>query len=123
MLFSNKIKPHILKTFLLNAIIKVPRKGVIYMKVEVVGKNGFSPSDANKEYAAKKLAKLKDMLFEAASTFAEKNTKAIVKVEDNGKKKSKHKVLKVAGIIAGSVAVAATVAGVAVVKGKKRNKK
>ena len=62
MLFSNKINPHILKTFLLNAIIKVPRKGVIYMKVEVVGKNGFSPSDANKEYAAKKLAKLKDML-------------------------------------------------------------
>ena len=33
------------------------------MKVEVVGKNGFSPSDANKEYAAKKLAKLKDMIF------------------------------------------------------------
>ena len=32
------------------------------MKVEVVGKNGFSPSDANKEYAAKKLAKLKDMI-------------------------------------------------------------
>lgn len=32
------------------------------MKVEVVGKNGFSPSEANKEYAVKKLSKLKDML-------------------------------------------------------------
>jgi putative sigma-54 modulation protein len=32
------------------------------MKVEVVGKNGFSPSESNKEYAVKKLAKLKEML-------------------------------------------------------------
>jgi len=32
------------------------------MKVEVVGKNGFSPSEANKEYAVKKLGKLKEML-------------------------------------------------------------
>ena len=32
------------------------------MKVEVVGKNGFSPSESNKEYAAKKLTKLKEML-------------------------------------------------------------
>ena len=32
------------------------------MKVEVVGKNGFTPSEANKEYAIKKLGKLKDML-------------------------------------------------------------
>ena len=67
--------------------------------------------------------KFKDILFEAASTFMERNTKAIVKVDDGGKKKKKHKVLKAAGIIVGSVAVAATVAGVAVVKGKKRNKK
>ncbi len=28
------------------------------MKIEVFGKNGFTPSDANKEYAVKKLAKL-----------------------------------------------------------------
>lgn len=32
------------------------------MKVEIVGKNGFSPSDANKEYAIKKLSKLKEQL-------------------------------------------------------------
>ncbi len=32
------------------------------MKVEIVGKNGFTPSDANKEYALKKLAKLEGLL-------------------------------------------------------------
>lgn len=32
------------------------------MRIEVVGKNGFNPSDANKEYAAKKLEKLKNHL-------------------------------------------------------------
>lgn len=32
------------------------------MKVEIVGKNGFTPSDANKEYAVKKLGKLEDIL-------------------------------------------------------------
>lgn len=30
------------------------------MKIEVVGKNGFTPSPANKEYALKKLTKLED---------------------------------------------------------------
>lgn len=32
------------------------------MKVEIVGKNGFNPSDANKEYAVKKLGKLEGLL-------------------------------------------------------------
>lgn len=32
------------------------------MKVEVVGKNGFTPSDSNKEYAVKKLSKLKGLV-------------------------------------------------------------
>lgn len=32
------------------------------MKIEVTGKNGFVPSDANKEYALKKLTKLKNIL-------------------------------------------------------------
>ena len=32
------------------------------MKVEVVGKNGFTPSDSNKDYAVKKLAKLEGIL-------------------------------------------------------------
>lgn len=32
------------------------------MRIEVVGKNGFSPSDANKEYAIKKLSKLENMI-------------------------------------------------------------
>lgn len=32
------------------------------MKVEIVGKNGFVPSDANKEYAIKKLEKLKNLV-------------------------------------------------------------
>ncbi len=32
------------------------------MKVEIVGKNGFNPSDANKEYALKKLKKLEALL-------------------------------------------------------------
>lgn len=32
------------------------------MKVEIVGKNGFNPSDANKEYAIKKLGKLEGLI-------------------------------------------------------------
>ena len=32
------------------------------MKVEIVGKNGFTPSDPNKEYALKKLSKLEGLL-------------------------------------------------------------
>lgn len=32
------------------------------MKVEIVGKNGFTPSEANKEYAIKKLGKLEGLL-------------------------------------------------------------
>ncbi len=32
------------------------------MKVEIVGKNGFTPSEANKEYAVKKLGKLEGLL-------------------------------------------------------------
>ncbi len=32
------------------------------MKIEVTGKNGFVPSEANKEYALKKLAKLQNIL-------------------------------------------------------------
>jgi len=32
------------------------------MKVEIVGKNGFNPSDANKDYAVKKLGKLEGLL-------------------------------------------------------------
>jgi putative sigma-54 modulation protein len=32
------------------------------MRIEIVGKNGFTPSDANKEYATKKLQKLEKML-------------------------------------------------------------
>ena len=32
------------------------------MKVEIVGKNGFTPSDANKDYAVKKLGKLEGLL-------------------------------------------------------------
>ena len=32
------------------------------MRIEVVGKNGFNPSDANKEYAVKKLGKLEHMI-------------------------------------------------------------
>ena len=32
------------------------------MRIEVVGKNGFNPSDANRDYAQKKLAKLENML-------------------------------------------------------------
>ena len=30
------------------------------MKIEVIGKNGFTPSAANREYAEKKLKKLKN---------------------------------------------------------------
>lgn len=32
------------------------------MKVEIVGKNGFTPSEANREYAVKKLGKLEGLL-------------------------------------------------------------
>ena len=32
------------------------------MKVEIVGKNGFTPSDANKDYAIKKLSKLEGLI-------------------------------------------------------------
>ena len=32
------------------------------MKIEIVGKNGFTPSDANKDYAIKKLSKLEGLL-------------------------------------------------------------
>ena len=32
------------------------------MKVEIVGKNGFTPSDANKDYALKKLYKLEGLI-------------------------------------------------------------
>ena len=32
------------------------------MKVEVLGKNGFTPSEANKEYAEKKLAKIESFI-------------------------------------------------------------
>ncbi len=32
------------------------------MRIEVVGKNGFNPSDANRDYAQKKLTKLANML-------------------------------------------------------------
>jgi putative sigma-54 modulation protein len=32
------------------------------MKVEIVGKNGFIPTEANKDYAIKKLGKLEDLL-------------------------------------------------------------
>ena len=32
------------------------------MKVEIVGKNGFAPSEANKDYIEKKLSKLDKFL-------------------------------------------------------------
>lgn len=32
------------------------------MKIEVIGKNGFVPSDANKDYATKKLGKLEELV-------------------------------------------------------------
>ena len=40
------------------------------MKIEVVGKNGFTPSEANKEYAEKKLAKLQNYLSDYDNVFA-----------------------------------------------------
>ena len=40
------------------------------MKVEIVGKNGFTPSDANKEYALKKLAKLDGLVFDSENLSA-----------------------------------------------------
>lgn len=54
------------------------------MKVEIVGKNGFTPSDANKEYAIKKLGKLEDILSDYATVSARvvcKVYKAYHKVE------------------------------------------
>ena len=54
------------------------------MKVEIVGKNGFSPSDANKEYALKKLTKLEGLLPDYESVSARvvcKVYKAYHKVE------------------------------------------
>ena len=42
------------------------------MKIEVIGKNGFTPSAANREYAEKKLSKLNDFFGE------ENNLKALV---------------------------------------------
>ena len=46
------------------------------MKVEIVGKNGFTPSDANKEYAIKKLRKLEDIL----SDYDNVNARVVCKV-------------------------------------------
>ncbi|MCR5646656.1 MAG: ribosome-associated translation inhibitor RaiA [Acholeplasmatales bacterium] len=53
------------------------------MKVEVVGKNGFTPSDSNKDYAVKKLAKLEGIL----SDYDNVNARVVCKVY-----KSFHKV-------------------------------
>ncbi|MGM9971284.1 MAG: ribosome hibernation-promoting factor, HPF/YfiA family [Anaeroplasmataceae bacterium] len=44
------------------------------MKVEVVGKNGFNPSDANRDYAEKKLSKLQNYFQE------ELNARVVCKV-------------------------------------------
>ncbi len=54
------------------------------MKVEVVGKNGFTPSDANKEYAVKKLTKLEGLIADYENVSARvvcKVYKAFHKVE------------------------------------------
>ncbi|MDE7213913.1 MAG: ribosome-associated translation inhibitor RaiA [Anaeroplasmataceae bacterium] len=54
------------------------------MKVEIVGKNGFTPSDANKEYALKKLTKLEGLLQDSENLTARvvcKVYKAFHKVE------------------------------------------
>ncbi|MDE7263713.1 MAG: ribosome-associated translation inhibitor RaiA [Anaeroplasmataceae bacterium] len=54
------------------------------MKVEIVGKNGFAPSEANKEYALKKLSKLEGLLSEHENLTARvvcKVYKAFHKVE------------------------------------------
>ncbi len=54
------------------------------MKVEVVGKNGFTPSDANKEYAVKKLTKLEGLITDYENVSARvvcKVYKAFHKVE------------------------------------------
>ena len=37
------------------------------MKIEVIGKNGFTPSPANREYAEKKLKKIKDFFGEESN--------------------------------------------------------
>ena len=39
------------------------------MKIEVIGKNGFTPSAANREYAEKKLRKLEDFFGEERLVF------------------------------------------------------
>lgn len=97
-----------------NSKVLVPKSSAVVL----VDKESFDKA------AVKADTKLKDVLCDAASKFAEKNTKAIVKVEeDKSKNKRKHKILRTAGIIAGSVAVAATVAGVAVVRSRRKNKK
>ena len=46
------------------------------MKIEVVGKNGFTPSESNKEYAEKKLAKLQNYL----SDYDNVNARVVCKV-------------------------------------------
>ena len=54
------------------------------MKVEIVGKNGFTPSDANKEYARNKLVKLEGLLTDSENLTARvvcKVYKAFHKVE------------------------------------------
>ena len=54
------------------------------MKIEIVGKNGFIPSDANKEYAVKKLKKLEEHLYDSNNASARvvcKVYKAYHKVE------------------------------------------
>ena len=40
------------------------------MKIEVIGKNGFTPSAANREYAEKKLKKLNDFFGEESNLWA-----------------------------------------------------
>lgn len=54
------------------------------MKVEIVGKNGFTPSEANKEYALKKLSKLEGLIADSDTVTARvvcKVYKAFHKVE------------------------------------------
>lgn len=54
------------------------------MKVEIVGKNGFTPSEANKDYALKKLSKLEGLIHDYENVNARvvcKVYKAFHKVE------------------------------------------
>ena len=53
------------------------------MRIEVLGKNGFTPSEANKEYAIKKLSKLEHLL----DDYENLNARVVCKVY-----KSYHKV-------------------------------